>query len=251
MRPLIFLIEDNPQSCRIITACLERSNYQVKQYFSADIISQIEDLRPSVVLIDKAVQSGNALELCGMIRRRSGTQGIKVILLTDRASADDYLLGFNAGADDCLTRPVLPGELLARVEAVLRRGHRSRETPPADADPVLKLGDMELNLLALRVYVSGETIPTTILEFRLLEYMARNQGRVFTRDQLLDAVWGQERFITPRSVDACVRRLRNKLESARGGLSFLKTVRGVGYYLESTPHPLRNSAALATVASSS
>jgi two-component system phosphate regulon response regulator PhoB len=110
---------------------------------------------------------------------------------------------------------------------------------------------MELNLLALRVSVAGETLPTTILEFRLLEYMARNRGRVFTRDQLLDAVWGQERFVTPRSVDACVRRIRNKIQSTRAGAAFLKTVRGVGYCLESTPHALANRVAVETTMSPS
>jgi two-component system phosphate regulon response regulator PhoB len=110
---------------------------------------------------------------------------------------------------------------------------------------------MELNLLALRVSVSGETVPTTILEFRLLEYMVRNRGRVFTRDQLLDAVWGQERFVTPRSVDACVRRIRNKIEAGRGAPSFLKTVRGVGYYLETAQHTLRDRLSMESAVSQS
>jgi two-component system phosphate regulon response regulator PhoB len=178
-------------------------------------------------------------------------QDIRVILLADRVSADDYLLGFNAGADDCLTRPVLPGELLARVEAVLRRSRAIEREPHDSEDTVLKLGAMELNLLALRVSVSGETVPTTILEFRLLEYMVRNRGRVFTRDQLLDAVWGQERFVTPRSVDACVRRIRNKIEAGRGAPSFLKTVRGVGYYLETATHTLGDRLHMASVSHSS
>lgn len=251
MRPLIFLVENDPQSCRVIRACLERANYRVRQYFSADIFSQIEELRPALVLIDVALHNGEALELCNVIRRCSAARDTRVILLADRASANDYLLGFNAGADDCLTRPVLPEELLARVEAALRRGHLLEAVPSAAEDTVLKLGSMELNLLALRVSVGGETVPTTILEFRLLEYMARNRGCVFTRDQLLDAVWGQERFVTPRSVDACVRRIRNKIESARGGPSFLKTVRGVGYSLESTQPPLRSRVALQTNGSAS
>lgn len=241
MRPLIFLVENDQQSCRVIRAHLERANYRVREYFSTDVLPQIEELRPSLVLIDVSVQAPEGLDLCSRIRRHPAIQDVRVILLADRASANDYLMGFNAGADDCLTRPVLPGELMARVEAVLRRT-RFSEVPSESADTVLKLGSMELNLLALRVSVAGETVPTTILEFRLLEYMVRNRGRVFTRDQLLDAVWGQERFVTPRSVDACVRRIRNKIEAGRGGLSFLKTVRGVGYYLENAQHPLGNLA---------
>jgi two-component system phosphate regulon response regulator PhoB len=216
----------------------------VREYFSTDILSQIEELRPSLILIDVSLANGQALELCSMVRRHPAMQSTRIILLADRGSANDYLLGFNAGADDCLTRPVLPGELLARVEAVLRRSRVTDALAQDPTDTVLKLGNMELNLLALRVSVDGETVPTTILEFRLLEYMVRNRGRVFTRDQLLDAVWGQERFVTPRSVDACVRRIRNKIEVGSGGRSFLKTVRGVGYYLETSQSALSNRLAL-------
>jgi two-component system phosphate regulon response regulator PhoB len=240
MRPLIFLVENDQQSCRAIRAYLERANYRVREYFSTEVFSQIVELRPSLVLIDVSLQAWEGLELCSRIRRDAAIQDVRVILLADRASPSDYLMGFNAGADDCLTQPVLPGELMARVEAVLRRTRSAEMAPQKSPDTVLRLGSMELNLLALRVSVAGETVPTTILEFRLLEYMVRNRGRVFTRDQLLDAVWGQERFVTPRSVDACVRRIRNKIEGGPGGLSFLKTVRGVGYYLENAQHPLRN-----------
>lgn len=239
MRPLIFLIGSDPQSCRAIRACLER-DYRVREYFSAEILGFIEELHPSIVLIDATVHHRKALRLCRSIRRSMSLQETRVILLADRTSATDYILGCNAGADDCLSRPILPRELLARVEAVLRHGGNTQAATEDIADTLLKLGDMELNLLAMRVSVGGETVPTTVLEFRLLEYMTRNRGRVFTRDQLLDAVWGQERFVTPRSVDACVRRIRNKIEAGSGGPTFLKTVRGVGYYLETPPHGLNN-----------
>jgi two-component system phosphate regulon response regulator PhoB len=242
MRPLIFLVENDQQSCRVIRAYLERASYRVREYFSREILSQIEELRPSLVLIDVSLQAREGLDLCSRIRGHAAIQDVRVILLADRASANAYLMGFNAGADDCLTLPVLPGELMATVEAVLRCTRSAEMAPRESADTVLKLGSMELNLLALRVSVAGETVPTTILEFRLLEYMVRNRGRVFTRDQLLDAVWGQERFVTPRSVDACVRRIRNKIEAGPGGLSFLKTVRGVGYYLENAQRPLTAAA---------
>ena len=233
MRPLVFLVDSNSQSARVIRACLERANYRVREYFSADILRQIEELRPAGVLLDAALEDGQGLELCATIRRRGGLEETRVVLIVDRSSTE-CALGFKAGADDCLTRPVLPGELLARIEAVLRRSRLPQLVPEEPNDTVLKLGELELNLLALRVSLGGEIVPTTVLEFRLLEHLARNQGRVFTRDQLLDAVWGEERFVTPRSVDACVRRLRNKLEARSSGPSFLKTVRGVGYCLENT-----------------
>jgi two-component system phosphate regulon response regulator PhoB len=232
MKPLIFLIDSEPQSCRNMRACLERSGYRVREYPSADILPEVEQFRPAVVLIDAALPHNRVLELCRAISRNLQARDTRVILFAHPTSASRYIDDFNAGADDCLIRPILQSELLARIEAVLHRGGGPQPRAESPACAILKLGDMELNLLALRVSVAGDTVPTTFLEFRLLEYMIRNQGRVFTRDQLLDAVWGRERFVTPRSVDACVRRIRNKIEARGRGTSFLKTIRGVGYCLE-------------------
>jgi len=113
--------------------------------------------------------------------------------------------------------------------------------PQSTTDTKLKLGNLQLDLLALRVSVNGRIVPATVLEFRLLEYMARNPGEVFTRDQLLDAVWGAECFVTPRTVDACVRRIRTKIEIGRDHPSLLKTIRGVGYSLGNVPPTSRNT----------
>ena len=237
IKPLIFLTESDPQSCRVIRAYLERADYRVREYFSHDILHDIEELQPSVVLIDGTPRNGKSLELCRKIRRNPLVRETKVILVSDRGWPAEYALGFEAGVDDYLIRPVLPRELLDRIEAVLRRTPFPRVTPEVPEDTELKLGDLELNLLAMRVSVAGTVIPTTVLEFRLLEYMARNEGRVFTRDQLLDAVWGEECFVTPRTVDACIRRIRNKIESGRGRPSLLKTVRGIGYCLEDAFSP--------------
>src|SRR5215469_4280823 len=237
IKPLIFLVESDPQSCRVIRAYLERANYRVREYFSHEIFRDVEELQPSVVLIDATLRNGKSLELCSKIRRSPLVRDTKVILVSDRGLPSEYALGFEAGVDDYLIRPVLPRDLLDRIEAVLRRTPFPAMLPEVPEDTELKLGDLELNLLAMRVSVAGTVIPTTVLEFRLLEYMARNEGRVFTRDQLLDAVWGEECFVTPRTVDACVRRIRNKIESGRGRPSLLKTVRGIGYCLENAFSP--------------
>jgi DNA-binding response OmpR family regulator len=138
------------------------------------------------------------------------------------------------------------GNLLERrIEAAFGSsafGHRpvAPLKPKSTTDTKLKLGNLQLDPLALRVSVNGRIVPATVLEFRLLEYMARNPGQVFTRDQLLDAVWGKECFITPRTVDACVRRIRTKIESAHGRRSLLKTIRGVGYSLGNVSPSSRN-----------
>ena len=240
MKPLIFLIDSEPQSCRNVRTCLKRFGYCVRVYPSADILAEVEQLRPAVVLLDVALPHNRVLELCEAIRRKTHTWGTRLILLAHPTSASRYIDDFNTRADDYLIRPILQSELLARIEIVLRGAEVPQARDEDSADAVLKLGDMELNLFALRVSVAGDTVPTTFLEFRLLEYMVRNQGRVFTRDQLLDAVWGRERFVTPRSVDACVRRIRNKIEARKRGESFLKTIRGVGYCLENSRFSVSN-----------
>ena len=136
--------------------------------------------------------------------------------------------GLELGGDDYITKPFSPRELVARIRTVLRT---QRETPPPE---ILKIGGLEIDASSMTVRVEGRTVLTTVREFRLLEYLAAHRGRVFTRDQLLDAVWKETAFVTPRSVDVYVRRLREKIESDPRHPRYLKTLRGVGYRLDST-----------------
>jgi DNA-binding response OmpR family regulator len=129
------------------------------------------------------------------------------------------------GADECVTVPLVPGEIASVIGAVIKSQH-VRDPRPLSATGIT------INPSAMRVLVRGKEVPTTTLEFRLLNYMARNQGKVFTRDALLDAVWGDLHFVTPRSVDACIRRIRKKIERNSSTPTFLKTIRGIGYRLD-------------------
>jgi two-component system phosphate regulon response regulator PhoB len=146
--------------------------------------------------------------------------------MTARASENDRVLGLEMGADDYITKPFATRELVARVKAVLRRFERP------DAPSLISFDDVVIDASAMQLKVRGEVTTTTATEFRLLEYLARHPGRVFSRDHLLDSVWGDARFVTPRSVDVYVRRIREKIEVDPENPRYVQTVRGAGYRFE-------------------
>jgi two-component system phosphate regulon response regulator PhoB len=148
---------------------------------------------------------------------------VHIIFLTAKSGEADRIHGLELGGDDYITKPFSPRELIARVRAVLRR---SRET---ERNEVLQMGRIEIDTASMIVRVVGRPVTTTTREFRLLEYLARHPGRVFTRDQLLDAVWSEGSFVTPRSVDVYIRRLREKIEEDADNPIYLRTIRGMGY----------------------
>jgi DNA-binding response OmpR family regulator len=147
-----------------------------------------------------------------------------VILLTDGASEEQSCAALEAGADNYLAKPFSPRELMARVQTALRQVVRPFPLDPADI-----VADIIIDHSSMKLSVRGSEVVTTTLEFRLLDYLARHRGHAFTRDVLLDAVWGETQFVTPRSVDACIRRVREKIEPDITNPTYLKTVRGVGY----------------------
>jgi two-component system phosphate regulon response regulator PhoB len=164
--------------------------------------------------------------VCRRLRKHPGLSTVPIIFLTARASENDRVLGLEVGADDYITKPFATRELVARVKAVLRRFER-----PA-APSVLSFEEIVIDEGAMRLTVRGELTTTTATEFRLLDYLARHPGRVFSRDHLLDSVWGDARFVTPRSVDVYVRRIREKIEVDPENPRYLQTVRGAGYRFE-------------------
>ena len=184
--------------------------------------------RPALLLLDIMVPGGDGIELCRQIRQSGEVlRGTPIVFMTARTSEADRIRGLEIGADDYITKPFSPRELVARVKAVLRRC----EAPPAPA--VVRAGDLEIDALAMVLTVRGAVITATATEFRLLHYLARHAGRVFTRDQILDAVWKDTAFVSPRSVDVYVRKLRAKIEIDPEEPRYLRTVRGAGYRFES------------------
>jgi two-component system phosphate regulon response regulator PhoB len=172
------------------------------------------------------VPGGDGLDLCRRLRQNPTLSVVPIIFLTARAAENDRVHGLEMGADDYITKPFGTRELVARVKAVLRRFERP-STPS-----LVKFEDIEIDASAMQLRVKGELVTTTATEFRLLDYLARHPGRVFSRDHLLDAVWGDARFVTPRSVDVYVRRIREKIEADAETPRYLKTMRGAGYRFE-------------------
>jgi len=172
------------------------------------------------------VPGKDGLELCRQIRHIPALAPTPVMFLTAKSGEADRILGLELGADDYIPKPFSPRELVARVKAVLRRFERPLSQSP------MKIGDIEIDPGAMTLNVRGSPVPTTATEFRLLDYFARHIGRVFTRDQLLDSVWRDTAYVTPRSVDVYVRRIREKIEPDPENPRYLKTVRGAGYRFE-------------------
>lgn len=227
MSQTVFVLEDDTDISRLIQHHLEASGFAVRSYVTpVNLVSDAERQPPALFLLDIMVPSGDGLDVCRRLRSHPGLSTIPIIFLTARAGENDRVLGLELGADDYITKPFSTREMLARVRAVLRRFERP--STPA----LISFDDVIIDANAMQLKVRGQLTTTTATEFRLLDYLARHPGRVFSRDHLLDAVWGDARFVTPRSVDVYVRRIREKIERDAEDPMYLKTVRGAGYRFE-------------------
>jgi DNA-binding response OmpR family regulator len=223
----IFVVEDDADIARLLRHHLESAGYTVRVFSSATgVISAAFNDRPVLFLLDIMLPGRDGLDLCREIRSTSVLAGVPIIFLTAKAGELDRVLGLELGADDYITKPFSPRELVARVKAVLRRFERMLPSVRLEA------GDLVIDTDTMTLTVRGNAVTTTATEFRLIEYFARHTGRVFTREQLLDAVWRDTAFVTPRSIDVYVRRLREKIERDPEQPLMLRTVRGAGYKFE-------------------
>ncbi len=241
---LICIVERESSVTRTALDHLERAGFAVRTLsIETDLIQQLKQLHPWLVIIETTRLGERALHLCCEIRCVQSLARTPVILLAAKASEEERILGLDSGADDYITESSSGREVVARVRSVLRRfaqqelhsGMRHASPPFAHLvgtlGPTLRTGSIEIDPASMRISVRGTEIETTSLEFRLLYYLAQNQDWVFTREQLLDAVWGRY-YVEPRSVDACVRRLRRKIERDPSNPSCLRTIRGAGYSLQ-------------------
>ena len=224
----LLIVEDDKDIVELVRYNLEKEGYQT--HVAGDGLTALSTLKktpPDLVILDLMLPKLPGLEVCREIRRDQALNRLPILMLTARGEEADRVVGLEMGADDYVTKPFSPRELVARVKALLRRTE-----PAGEAEKPLEIRGLLIDPASYRVARNGKPIALSTLEFRLLYYLARRADRVFSRDQLLDAVWGTDRFVTPRSVDVYIRRLREKVEGDPEKPEYLKTVRGAGYIFD-------------------
>jgi phosphate regulon transcriptional regulator PhoB len=227
----LLVVEDDPDIVELLRYNLEKEDFQV--YAATDGKTGLEMVRRGAVdllILDLMLPQLSGIDVCKEIRKSGELESLPIIMLTARGEETDRVLGLELGADDYVTKPFSVREMVARVKALLRRAERDKDK--TDSEEAILIGPLSIDPSSYRVQRNGEAIQLTALEFRLLYFLASRPNRVFSRDQLLDSVWGTERFVTPRSVDVYIRRLREKIESDPVHPRYLKTMRGAGYLFE-------------------
>jgi two-component system alkaline phosphatase synthesis response regulator PhoP len=222
----ILIVEDEADIADLVKYHLEKEGLSARTVADGkQALDLIVRDHPSLIILDLMLPGVDGLEMCRRLRAQSATQGIPIIMLTARAEEVDRIVGLEMGADDYVPKPFSPRELVARVKAVLRR----TAAPVSPSESPVSAGNLRLDPARHQVTKDDRAIELSAMEFRLLEFFLRHRGRVFTRTQLLDQIWGQDRFVEPRTVDVHIRRLREKVEDRPRQPTLILTVRGMGY----------------------
>jgi len=220
------MVDDEADLLTLVRYNLERDGFEVGEAVDGEeAILMIAERRPDLVLLDWMLPRLSGIEVCRRIRRSAKTQNLPIIMLTARGEESDRVRGLDCGADDYIVKPFSPSELVTRVRAVLRR------LRPAFEAEVIQFADVTMDLAEFRVTRGGGAVRLAPTEFRLLRHFMEHPGRVFSREQLLDAVWGCEIYLELRTVDVHVRRLRRTL-NAGGKQDIIRTVRAAGYAMD-------------------
>jgi two-component system phosphate regulon response regulator PhoB len=225
-KPLVLVVEDEAALATMLRYNLERQGFRVEEAADGqEALTRIAESPPDLVLLDWMLPVMSGIEVCRQIRRRPSTRDLPVIMVTARTEDQDAVRGLNTGADDYITKPFNMDALLARMRALLRR------TSVVPAKGQLSFHDINLDLAAHRVSRNGRPVHLGPTEFRLLEFFMQHPRRVFSREEVLDAVWGPDIHVEPRTVDVHIRRLRKALNGP-GELDVVRTVRAAGYALD-------------------
>ena len=225
----ILVVDDELDICRLLKFNLEKEGFMVDTV--ADAIEAMKRLRKStfdLIVLDLMLPEMDGLQFCKTIKEEQSLKDIPVIMLTAKDEEIDRVLGLELGADDYITKPFSMRELIARVKAVLRRMSRNER----EVENILQIGDIQIDRERYRVKIAEKEIQLSVKEFKLLVFLATNPGKIYNREQLLDRVWGDDVYVTPRAVDVYIRRLREKIEKNPEEPELIKTRRGIGYYFE-------------------
>ena len=224
--PLVLVVEDEAALVTLLRYNLEREGFRVAEARDGEeAMLQIAEQMPDLVVLDWMLPLMSGIEVCRQLRRLPETRRLPIVMLTARGEEGDKLRGLDAGADDYVTKSFSPSELIARLRAVLRRSRPERD------GETLQYQDLVMDLASHRVRRNGREVHLGPTEFRLLRHLMENQGRVFSREQLLDMVWGRDVYVEPRTVDVHIRRLRKAI-NADEETDLIRTVRAAGYALD-------------------
>ncbi len=227
MKPLILIVEDEAALVTMLRYNLEKEGYRVCDAGDGEeALTMVAERKPDLVVLDWMLPSLSGIEVCRQLRRKPTTRELPIIMLTARGEEGDKIRGLNTGADDYMTKPFSLPELMARVRALLRR------VQPMPQKGLLTYGDLSLDQAAHRVTRSERAIHLGPTEFRLLQFFLQHPGNVFSREELLNAVWGPDIYVEPRTVDVHIRRLRKALNGDNDA-DIIRTVRAAGYALDS------------------
>ena len=229
MSKKIAIVEDEAELASLIDYNLTRSGFETHVLGGGErTLEELERANPDLIVLDVMLPGQDGFELCRRIRRDSRLSRVPVIFLTARSDEVDRVLGLELGGDDYITKPFSPRELVARIKAHLRRLEPSIEEPDAD----FSAGPFRVDRGARRIFQDGRELELTSTEFKLLEFFLTHGGHAWPREQLLRRVWGEQHFVTPRTVDVHIRRLREQIEEKPDEPVWLVTVRGFGYRFE-------------------
>lgn len=221
----ILVVEDDRDINELINYNLNREGYDVASLFDgSQAVDFARKRNPDLILLDLMLPEVDGIEICRLLKSDDATKKIPIIMLTAKSEESDVVVGLQMGADDYIAKPFSPKVLLARIKALLRRIADSSNT--SAHENLRQYGDLSIDLLKHKVFYKKQSIDLTSIEFDILEFLSRHPGRVYDREQILDNVWKEGKFIIDRAVDVHIRGLRKKLDKAD---TYIETVRGVGY----------------------
>ncbi len=230
MKPHILVIEDEASLVELLRYNLEKEGYRVSAANDGEEgLAMLNEHKPDLLVLDWMLPHVSGIEICRQIRRKTELRDLPVIMLTARGEEADRVRGLEVGADDYVTKPFSPSELIARIRAVMRRAR------PSAADEMLTYSGIVMDLASHRVLRNGRHIHLGPTEFRLMRFFLERPGRVFSREQLLDGVWGRDLYVEPRTVDVHIRRLRKAI-NGDNDRDLIRTVRSAGYALDDQPN---------------